>query len=92
MVPNHINEPGNLEREREKDVTKTLKDVNETIELKETYIWHYVPWHISLKYNQAVFIFFHGDGLKSASSFTKSRAIEDKRISVMVPWHSFKGA
>ena len=39
MVPNHINKPGNLEREREKerekDVTKTLKDVNETIELKE---------------------------------------------------------
>ena len=37
MVRNHINEPGNIEieRDREKDVTKTLRDENETIELKE---------------------------------------------------------
>jgi hypothetical protein len=37
LVPNHINEPVNIEgeRERERDVTKALKDANETIELKK---------------------------------------------------------
>ena len=61
MVRNHINEPGNIkiESEREKDVTKTLKDVNETIEPKEGDIswrtlayffevqsggFHFLPW------------------------------------------------
>ena len=52
-------------------MTKTLKDVNETIELKEEDIsWRTLAYF--LKYNQEVFIFFHGDGLKSASSFTKA--------------------
>ena len=44
-----------------------------------------VPWHISLKFNQEVLIFFNGGlGLKSASSFRKGWAIEDIGVGMVL--------